>query len=132
MTGNTMTAGQLQEALLHVCDVIIDSEQMLTQLDTIIGDGDHGIGMKTGFLALRAMLRKQQFTDAYTLMKESGMTLIKVMGGTSGVIYGTLFIGGLSALEGKDPISEKRIFCPSLWLNGTSFTPVVTRALVWE
>ncbi|MBR1899453.1 MAG: dihydroxyacetone kinase subunit L [Lachnospiraceae bacterium] len=102
---NTITTTQLQEALLHACDVIIDAEGMLTELDTIIGDGDHGIGMKTGFSALRTLLQEQQFTDAFTLLKESGMMLIKVMGGTSGVIFGTMFIGGLSAVKDKDPIT---------------------------
>lgn len=102
---NTITTTQLQEALLHACDVIIDAEGMLTELDTIIGDGDHGIGMKTGFSALRTLLQEQQFTDAFTLLKESGMMLIKIMGGTSGVIFGTMFIGGLSAVKDKDPIT---------------------------
>ena len=86
---NTMTTAQLQAALLHTCDVIIDAEGMLTNLDTIIGDGDHGIGMKTGFSALQTLLQGRQFEDAYTLMKESGMMLLKVMGGTSGVIFGS-------------------------------------------
>ena len=102
---NTITTAQLQEALLHVCDVIIDAEGMLTELDTIIGDGDHGIGMKTGFSALRTLLQEQQFSDTFTLLKESGLMLIKVMGGTSGVIFGTMFIGGLSAVKDKDPIT---------------------------
>jgi dihydroxyacetone kinase-like protein len=102
---NTITTTQLQEALLHACDVIIDAEGMLTELVTIIGDGDHGIGMKTSFSALRTLLQEQQFTDAFTLLKESGMMLIKVMGGTSGVIFGTMFIGGLSAVKDKDPIT---------------------------
>ena len=78
---------------------------MLTELDTIIGDGDHGIGMKTGFSALRTLLQGERFTDTFTLLKESGLMLIKVMGGTSGVIFGTMFIGGLSAVKDKDPIT---------------------------
>ena len=102
---NTITTTQLQEALFHVCDIIIDAEGMLTELDTIIGDGDHGIGMKTGFSALRTLLQGERFTDTFTLLKESGLMLIKVMGGTSGVIFGTMFIGGLSAVKDKDPIT---------------------------
>ena len=47
----------------------------------------------------------QQFSDTFTLLKESGLMLIKVMGGTSGVIFGTMFIGGLSAVKDKDPIT---------------------------
>ena len=89
---NTITTTQLQEALFHVCDIIIDAEGMLTELDTIIGDGDHGIGMKTGFSALRTLLQGERFTDTFTL-------------GTSGVIFGTMFIGGLSAVKDKDPIT---------------------------
>ena len=61
--------------------------------------------MKTGFSALRTLLQGEQFTDTFTLLKESGLMLIKVMGGTSGVIFGTMFIGGLSAVEDKDPIT---------------------------
>ncbi len=102
---NTITTAQLQEALLHACDVVIDAEGMLTNLDTIIGDGDHGIGMKTGFSAVRTMLQDKQFETADALMRETGMMLLKVMGGTSGVIYGTLFIGGHQALKDKDPVT---------------------------
>ena len=37
---------EFQNALIAVCNKIIASEQMLTDLDTIIGDGDHGFGMR--------------------------------------------------------------------------------------
>ena len=104
---NTITAPMLQQALLLVCDRIIDAEPMLTELDTIIGDGDHGIGMSKGFTALSALLRRENFSDPALLLRETGMTLLKVMGGTSGVIFGTMFVGGIHAVTGKDTLSVR-------------------------
>ena len=104
-----INVAQLQKALLHVCDKIIDAEPMLTELDTIIGDGDHGFGMRIGFSAMKKELSKcdymQEKRIPYDLFKDAGMALIRVMGGTSGVIFGTLFIGGLPALEKKEVLS---------------------------
>lgn len=101
----TITAEQLRIALLNVSDKIVKAEPLLTELDTIIGDGDHGIGMRIGFSAMQKQLSETTYDTPYQLLHESGMTLIKVMGGTSGVIFGTLFIGGLSHIEGKETLT---------------------------
>ena len=42
--------------LLKVADVIIGSEEMLSQADRDTGDGDHGLGMQRGFTAAKAQL----------------------------------------------------------------------------
>ena len=100
-----VTAAQLKEALLAVCNRIIVSEDMLTQLDTIIGDGDHGYGMRVGFSAMEKELNTHDYETPYDLLWNAGLTLIKVMGGTSGVIFGTFFIGGLDAVKGKKALT---------------------------
>ncbi|MEG2234157.1 MAG: dihydroxyacetone kinase subunit L, partial [Oscillospiraceae bacterium] len=63
---------QLKNALICASDLIIESEPYLTQVDTIIGDGDHGIGMKTGFTALKALLKRTEFSDLFELFRSSG------------------------------------------------------------
>ncbi len=93
-----ISSQNLQAALLHVCELIIKSEPMLTELDSTIGDGDHGFGMRDGFTELRQVLETQSFASPYELAITSGITLVKAMGGASGVIFGTLFIGGHEAL----------------------------------
>ena len=74
-----INVAQLQKALLHVCDKIIDAEPMLTELDTIIGDGDHGFGMRIGFSAMKKELSKcdymQEKRTPYDLFKDAGMAL---------------------------------------------------------
>lgn len=96
-----LTTSVLKSALIHVCDLILESEPMLTELDSIIGDGDHGYGMRDGFSELRTMLTNQEFESIYELLRKSGLELVKTMGGASGVIFGTLFIGGLNMAANK-------------------------------
>jgi len=96
---NIISTAKLREMLMYVCDTIIGSEPYLTEIDTVIGDGDHGIGMKTGFSAMRGMLESHtDFPTVAALMKQCGLELVKTMGGASGVLFGTLFTGGMEAL----------------------------------
>lgn len=105
----TINVRQLQCAMEHVCQLIIASEPMLTELDSIIGDGDHGFGMLEGFTDLAAMLKDATFPSVYEMLKASGMQLVRTMGGASGVIFGTMFIGGHQAVEGKEEITAQDI-----------------------
>lgn len=94
-----LTVEQFVAALDHVCDLIIAAEPELTALDNIVGDGDHGFGMYDGFTELKAVLNSGiTFETLRDLTRTTGMALVKSMGGASGVIFGTLFIGGHEAL----------------------------------
>ncbi len=97
----TIPIWQLQAALVTACDRIIVSEPLLTRIDSVIGDGDHGIGMRDGFSVLRDTLIKSEYPDIYALMREAGIALVKTMGGASGVIFGTLFIAGHEGVRGR-------------------------------
>lgn len=97
-----ITTSMFAAALEHVCGLIISSEPMLTELDSRVGDGDHGFGMKDGFTELQSVLKNKQFTDFHDLTRTTGIALVKSMGGASGVIFGTLFIGGHEALVDAD------------------------------
>lgn len=103
-----------KEALLHVCDLIMESEPTLTELDSIVGDGDHGAGMYDGFSELRHILVEHEYEDLYKLMRESGISLIKTMGGASGVVFGTLFIGGYHALIDENGLYKEKANCSTL------------------
>jgi len=104
---DTLTLEQLKSALINASELVIESEKFLTELDTIIGDGDHGETMKVGFSALANLLQNEQYDDAEALFIASGMELLRVMGGASGVIFGTLFIGGRDILKGKKTVTAQ-------------------------
>ena len=64
----------------------------LTELDSAIGDADHGVNMDRGFTAVTAKLVDLADADLGTTAKTVGMTLISTVGGAAGPLYGTFFL----------------------------------------
>jgi dihydroxyacetone kinase-like protein len=64
----------------------------LTQLDSAIGDADHGANMDRGFTAVTGKLPDLAEADLGTVAKTVGMTLISTVGGAAGPLYGTFFL----------------------------------------
>jgi dihydroxyacetone kinase-like protein len=81
--------------------VIADKENYLTELDSIIGDADHGANMNRGFKAVLAKLPGVQDKDIGSILKTVGMTLLSTVGGAGGPLYSTLFIQAGNRLNGK-------------------------------
>ncbi|GAA1549537.1 dihydroxyacetone kinase subunit DhaL [Kribbella hippodromi] len=81
----------------------------LTELDSAIGDADHGANMDRGFQAVVAVLDESSFESADELLKKAGMTLVSKVGGASGPLYGTFFLRFGTALAGVDPITPEAI-----------------------
>jgi dihydroxyacetone kinase-like protein len=72
--------------------VIAENKDYLTQLDSAIGDADHGANMDRGFKAALAKLPSVADKDIGTLFKSVGMTLVQTVGGAGGPLYGTFFM----------------------------------------
>ncbi len=72
--------------------VIAVNKDYLTQLDSDIGDADHGVNMDRGFKAALAKLPTVADKDIGTLFKSIGMTLVQTVGGAGGPLYGTFFM----------------------------------------
>jgi len=68
------------------------NKELLTRLDSAIGDADHGVNMDRGMTAVTAALDGERPSSAQALLKQVGMTLISNVGGASGPLYGTLFL----------------------------------------
>jgi len=93
-----LSAEQFQKMLLAAARAVIDGEPRLTEIDTVIGDGDHGVGMKRGFTAVERLLTARRYDSFQELARAVSLELIRTMGGASGVIFGTMFFGGIAAL----------------------------------
>lgn len=84
-----------RQMLLYCADAIISSKPLLTEVDAKIGDGDHGIGMSVGMEKVKEVLQGMEHgSDVYDLFREAGKAMMMSMGGASGVIFGTMFMGG--------------------------------------
>lgn len=69
-----------------------EHKQELTQLDSAIGDADHGTNMDRGMSAVVAALDGVELPDVGALLKKVATTMISAVGGASGPLYGTLFL----------------------------------------
>lgn len=72
--------------------VINENKEFLTQLDSAIGDADHGINMDRGFQAVLNKMPSLETQDIGAMSKGIGMVLISTVGGASGPLYGTFFL----------------------------------------
>lgn len=93
-------------AWLNKCgQVIAENKDYLTQLDSDIGDADHGANMDRGFKAALAKLPTVADKDIGTLFKSIGMTLLSTVGGAGGPLYGTFFMQAGAASANKLELS---------------------------
>jgi len=97
---------QVKEMFLYVGERVRDNKPLLTKIDSAIGDGDHGVGMSVGFTKAEENLKQKEFTTINDVFKTIGMSMISNMGGASGVIFGTMFTGGV---KGLDPQKEMNL-----------------------
>ncbi|MGZ6314780.1 MAG: dihydroxyacetone kinase subunit DhaL [Candidatus Limnocylindrales bacterium] len=85
--------------------VVAANKVYLTELDSAIGDADHGTNMDRGFQAVLGKIAALPSNDMGAACKTVGMTLISTVGGASGPLYGTLFLQIGTALAGRETAS---------------------------
>jgi phosphoenolpyruvate---glycerone phosphotransferase subunit DhaL len=73
-------------------DLVAEHKGHLTELDSAIGDADHGTNMDRGMKAAVVALDDTAPAGAGPLLTKVGMTLVSTVGGASGPLYGTLFL----------------------------------------
>jgi dihydroxyacetone kinase-like protein len=83
---------------------VAEQKEYLTELDSAIGDADHGINMDRGMRAVITKIDAQEPTDVGALLKTVGMTLVSTVGGAGGPLYGTLFLQMGTATAGKETL----------------------------
>ena len=99
-----MTNEDILRWLERIADVLHENAAYLTQLDSAIGDADHGINMDRGFTAVRNKFPTMATMDIATQLKTVGTTLVSTVGGASGPLYGTAFLRAGVAVAGKQQL----------------------------
>ena len=101
-----LNAEDTRNMLIYVADKVIAQKPYLTEIDSAIGDGDHGIGMCGGMQkAKKKLVKMQGETDVYKLFETAGMAMLNSMGGASGVIFGSLYLEGAKGMEPKEVLN---------------------------
>ncbi|WP_419852207.1 dihydroxyacetone kinase subunit DhaL [Actinobacillus pleuropneumoniae] len=100
---------QILQWLENCNQVMTEQRDFLTQLDTEIGDGDHGLNMQRGFSKALEKIATVSDKDIGTILKTVGMTLLSQVGGASGPLYGTLFIKGSQVANDKEQLTFEEL-----------------------
>jgi|Deesub1362A_J573_1020465.scaffolds.fasta_scaffold03062_5 dihydroxyacetone kinase-like protein len=115
---------ELIQILTKINEKIAENKDYLTQLDSAIGDADHGINMSKGFKAVVDRISQMKDKDCGSILKTAGMTLVSTVGGASGPLYGTAFmragqvVGSKTELNFDDFISLLEAALEGIKLRG--------------
>lgn len=85
---------------------ITKNKEKLNQLDTAIGDGDHGSNLTRGAAALKEKAEESSSDNLSDLFQDVGMTLVSKIGGASGPLYGSAFIEMAKKARDTEEIGE--------------------------
>jgi phosphoenolpyruvate---glycerone phosphotransferase subunit DhaL len=110
--GLTVTEFTVHQARLWIAgagDLVERQAMRLTELDTAIGDGDHGTNMLRGFAAVRKKLQVTVTEDFGSLFRLVGMTLISTVGGAAGPLYGGFFLEMAKVTAGKACLGKEEV-----------------------
>ncbi|MEJ1229949.1 MAG: dihydroxyacetone kinase subunit DhaL [Galbitalea sp.] len=87
-----MSLEQLLDWLRLIDEGIMERRGYFTELDSAIGDGDHGTNLSRGATAASAKVDSEHPGYVDDLFRLVGMTFISTVGGASGPLYGTFFL----------------------------------------
>ena len=100
-----MTTAALDRWVRTFADLVAANRDYLTELDSAIGDADHGSNMDRGMKAAVAAVDETQPATPGALFSKVGMTLVSTVGGASGPLWGSALRSGGRAL-GDQPNFE--------------------------
>ena len=101
-----MDAARAKKWMQLFNEKIQNQKDYLSDLDTPIGDGDHGANMARGMAVAVESLAAKDFTSAAEVFQAVSMQLISKVGGASGPLYGSAFMGMAKAEKDSKDVSE--------------------------
>ena len=91
------------DIVLAIAGRIVENRAYLSDIDGLIGDGDHGVNMAKGFSLTAERLRGEALSLSASLGK-LGDVLMTEIGGSMGPLYGVMFSGFADTLNGVEDI----------------------------
>lgn len=80
-----------------------ERKDYFTELDSAIGDGDHGVNLSIGFREVSQHVDEWQNENVATLYKNVGKALLDKVGGSAGPLYGSFFMKFGLPIKKKGP-----------------------------
>ncbi|WP_088052435.1 dihydroxyacetone kinase subunit DhaL [Virgibacillus dakarensis] len=102
------TAINFKHFLINVGDLMEQNKDYLSDLDIMLGDGDHGITMSIGWKAIRKKVSEEllEEEDCGKISAITGRSFLNAVGSSVGPLYATGFIKGAKVVQGKTAFTE--------------------------
>ncbi len=111
--GFALTAADYAEYIKRAYELIHANGDYVTELDLATGDGDHWSNINMGFEKLVAEIDNLTVMNISDELKAIGKSMMAVIGGSSGVLYGSAYLAAAKAVKGKE-VLEKQELCDVL------------------
>ncbi len=86
------TREQIANWMKRFAAIVQEQQGYLCELDSAIGDGDHGTNMARGTAEIVVKIDASSAVTAQDIFKVAAMAMITKTGGASGPLYGTAFM----------------------------------------
>lgn len=102
----SLTAKDYGEYIKNAYNLIHEKGDYITELDSVTGDGDHWTNINMGFERLVENIDRLEAMTLFNEFKEIGRIMMSVIGGSSGVLYGSAYLAAAKVLKDKETMQE--------------------------
>jgi phosphoenolpyruvate---glycerone phosphotransferase subunit DhaL len=95
--------------LKTMANTIVDNTDYFCELDQVVGDGDFGYSLRSGFEVVQADLESFDHSNVGALLKKVGFVISSKVGGSSGPIWGTAFLRAAKEAGDRTDISHEEV-----------------------
>jgi dihydroxyacetone kinase-like protein len=108
--GVAMTAiDDLDLILKTMADTIVDNTVYFSELDQVVGDGDFGYSLRSGFEVVQTDLPSFDHSSIGALLKKVGFVISSKVGGSSGPIWGTAFLRAAKEAGDRTEVTHEEV-----------------------
>ena len=108
--GFSLRSRDYMEYIKRAYELIHSRGDYITELDSATGDGDHWTNINMGFESLVQQAERLEEMKLSEQFREIGRIMMSVIGGSSGILYGSAYIAASKPLEGKEKIEEETLY----------------------
>lgn len=105
---STTTQADVDSAVRTIAETVVENEKAFSDLDAVAGDGDFGFSMARGFEKVLEGWDDFDRSDPGTFLTKVALVITSRIGGTSGPIWGTLFLRAGTTVKGSETVTGEQ------------------------
>ncbi|ABX41641.1 dihydroxyacetone kinase subunit DhaL [Lachnoclostridium phytofermentans] len=107
--GFQLTSKDYADYIRKTYELIYSKGDYITALDSATGDGDHWTNINMGFEKLVEVAEELEQKSVFEEFMQIGTIMMSVIGGSSGVLYGSAYLAAAKVLKEKESIGNEEL-----------------------